>query len=394
MSRRPPLAFIFTVTLTGILNNALITPALPDILADLGVADERSGLLVASGSVAGIVVAPLVGFFADRYGRRVVLTSCLTAFGSFGLMAALSPSFEVLVLSRLLQGVGSAGLINLAVVLIGDHWSGSERTKIVGRNASILTVGLATIPLVSGTVTQLAGWRVTLGIYTVALATAVVSFIVLRDGRPTRRMSPLDQIRGAGEVIRQPSVAATFAVGFLIFVLIFGLFLTVLPLHLADMFGLDAGARGVMISLPAVTSTLAAFNLGRIRAVLSVRTIVLIGGAGLACAFFLLGSSRTLVLVAIGALYYGACEGSLIPTLQDRAVDASPDDHRGAVMAVWVGAARLGQTTGPLVAGVALTTRTPGTTLMGGAAIGILILLCGVFAPLPRHTQREGSRTQ
>ena len=244
MSRRPPLAFIFTVTLTGILNNALITPALPDILADLGVADERSGLLVASGSVAGIVVAPLVGFFADRYGRRVVLTSCLTAFGSFGLMAALSPSFEVLVLSRLLQGVGSAGLINLAVVLIGDHWSGSERTKIVGRNASILTVGLATIPLVSGTVTQLAGWRVTLGIYTVALATAVVSFIVLRDGRPTRRMSPLDQIRGAGEVIRQPSVAATFAVGFLIFVLIFGLFLTVLPLHLADMFGLDAGARG------------------------------------------------------------------------------------------------------------------------------------------------------
>ena len=195
-------------------------------------------------------------------------------------------------------------------------------------------------------------------------------------------------------MIRQPSVAATFAVGFLIFVLIFGLFLTVLPLHLADMFGLDAGARGVMISLPAVTSTLAAFNLGRIRAVLSVRTIVLIGGAGLACAFFLLGSSRTLVLVAIGALCYGACEGSLIPTLQDRAVDASPDDHRGAVMAVWVGAARLGQTTGPLVAGVALTTRTPGTTLMGGAAIGILIRRCGVFAPPPRHTQREGARTQ
>jgi MFS family permease len=93
MSRRPPLAFIFAMTLTGILNNTLVTPALPDILDDLGVSPERSGILVAAGSTAGIVMAPVVGILADRYGRRLVLTACLAVFGTFGGVAALAPTF-------------------------------------------------------------------------------------------------------------------------------------------------------------------------------------------------------------------------------------------------------------------------------------------------------------
>src|SRR5690606_12329211 len=103
-------------------------------------------LLVAAGSTAGILMAPVVGILADRFGRRVVLTVCLAVFGTFGGVAALAPSFEVLLLARFMQGFGSAGLINLAVVLIGDHWSGAERTRIVGRNSAVLTVGLAAMP--------------------------------------------------------------------------------------------------------------------------------------------------------------------------------------------------------------------------------------------------------
>ena len=47
-------------------------------------------------------------------------------------------------LSRLLLGFGSAGLINLAVVMIGDNWSGADRTRMIGRNSAVLTTGLAT----------------------------------------------------------------------------------------------------------------------------------------------------------------------------------------------------------------------------------------------------------
>ena len=121
----PPLLLIYSVTVTGILNNTLIGPAIPDILAAFDQPTSRAGLLVASGALPGIVVAPLIGVLADRFGRRRVLVPCLVVFGVGGGLAALAPSFALLLLLRLIQGAGGAGLINLAVVIIGDHWTGT-----------------------------------------------------------------------------------------------------------------------------------------------------------------------------------------------------------------------------------------------------------------------------
>src|SRR3546814_15254577 len=72
----------------------------------------------------------LIGVLADRHGRRAVVVPCLIGFGVFGLLSALAPTFNALLLLRLLQGIGSAGLINLAVVLIGDHWDRSEERRV------------------------------------------------------------------------------------------------------------------------------------------------------------------------------------------------------------------------------------------------------------------------
>lgn len=384
MSRRPPLIFIFTVTLTGILNNTLISPAIPDILDEFGTASNQAGGLVAAGSVAGIVVAPLVGILADRYGRRIVLSSCLAIFGLFGGLAAFSPNFEVLVGARLLQGVGSAGLVNLAVVLIGDHWSGAERTRLVGRNAAVLTTGLAGLPLLSGWVTEGFGWRVTFGIYTIALLMAAVTWVVLdgwrRESPPTVRQ----QIGGVGEVVRQPAVFVLLTAGFLVFMMIFGLFLTVFPVHLAEQFGMKAGARGVMIAIPAIGSTLMAFNLGRIRGWFSTRAVVVFSGIGFVVAFTTIGLAGAVAVLVVGAILYGASEGALIPSLQDEAMEASPDEHRGAVVAVWVSAARAGQTVGPLIAGVAMSFWATGTVFVAGTSIAVVVALLGLFGPLQR----------
>lgn len=381
VSRRPPLVFIFTVTLTGILSNTLVTPAIPDILAEFGVDSSKSGVLVAVGSVAGIVIAPVVGILADRFGRRIVLTTCLTIFGVFGALSALSPTFQVLLVARLLQGVGSAGLINLAVVLIGDFWSGAQRTRLIGRNTAVLTVGLASMPLLSGLVTELAGWRVTFAIYTVALLTAGAAWTILDRGRPSEVRAVLDQVKDASAVLRKPIVLATVGAGFLVFVVVFGLFLTVLPIHLADVFGLEAGGRGLIISLPAITSTLTAFNLARITSRVSARTIVTASAIGLALGFLTLGITGALVAVVIAALIYGASEGSLIPMLQDLNIASAPDEHRAAVIAVWVSFARLGQTIGPLVAGVLLGMISTGATLALGSSVAVLIVVLGLVGP-------------
>lgn len=384
MSRRPPITLIFAVTLTGILNNTLVTPAVPDILDEFDLPSGRSGIFVSSGSVAGIALAPIIGLLADRFGRRLVLTVCLVAFGGFGALSALAPSFETLLLARFLQGFGSAGLINLAIALIGDYWAGSERTRIVGRNSAVLTVGLASLPLLSGITTEAFGWRTTFMLYTVAFATAGWAWLVLDGRRPVDPPEITSQLRAAGTAVRAPVAATTVGAAFLTFVCIFAGLLTVLPVHLAEEFELEAGARGLYLSLPALTSTVAAFNLARTRRVLTPATIVGITATLWAVAMVTIGLAGSLPVLAIGVLLFGFGEGSLIPTLQDVNVATAPEAQRGSLIAIWVGFARLGQTVGPLLGGLGIALIGTGATLVAVSAVAAIVAVVGWAGPLRR----------
>lgn len=384
MSRRPSLTFIFTVTLTGILSNALVTPVVPDILDEFGRPDGSAGLLVATGSVAGIVVAPVAGFLADRFGRRVVLTISLTLFGAFGGLAALAPTFEILLLARLVQGMGSAALVNLAVVLIGDFWAGADRTRLIGRNSAVLTIGLASLPLLSGAISEASSWRMAFALYTLALGTAAAAWVTLDGRRPADPPRVIEQMTDAVQVLRRPMLRASLISSFLVFVAIFGLFLTVFPVHLDEVFGLGSFARGLVLSLPAVSAALASFNLGRTRTLVGARSVVIFSAVALIVAYITLGLTTTLVVAVAATLVYGASEGFFIPLLQDLIVEDAPEEHRAVVVAVWVGFARLGQTVGPLLAGAAIATIGTGPTFIAGSGIAFLILLLGVFGPFPR----------
>lgn len=371
------MALIFSVTITGILSNSMIGPAIPDILDEFGQETSRAGVLVAVGSIPGIVVAPMIGFAADRFGRKRVLVPCLVIFGAFGIVAATAQTFTVLLAARFAMGFGSAGMINLAVVMIGDNFTGLERTKVIGRNSAVLTTGLALAPLLSGGITEVAGWRWALSAYSMALVTAVLVTVYLDDFRPEQHgQGVASQVREAVQVLRQPILLMAVVSGTLVFALIFGVFLATLPVHLEEEFGLSAGWRGVVLSVPAVTSTFVSVNLARLRQQLGIRRILVAGAVLFVAAFATLGSTTLLAVAVIAAIAYGLGEGAMIPTLQDVAVSAAPDRHRGGVLAGWVGAVRLGQTVGPLLASVAIAgTGTGNTMLIGAGLAGILVLM-------------------
>jgi MFS transporter, ACDE family, multidrug resistance protein len=371
----PAMALIFTITITGILANTLVGPAIPDILDDFGVADSRAGVFVAAGTLPGIAVAPIIGLLADRLGRRAVLVPCLVGFGVFGLLSAAAPSFELLILCRLLQGVGSAGLINLAVVLVGDHWDGLERARRVGQNAAVLTASLAVFPPIGGLLTELGGWRLSFAPYGVGLATAVLIWRRLPPSRPEATTTVRQQLRATGVVARQPVVLGTISIGFAVFMLIFGLFLTTLPVHLVREFGLGPGARGLVIAAPALTSTISALQLGRLRGRLGAVQLLVAAGSLFVVAFVGIGLAGTLPLLLAGALLYGLGEGIFIPTLQDVVSGASPPGQRGAIVAVWVGAARAGQTVGPLAAAAVYGSIGTGSTFLVGAGVAAAVVV-------------------
>ncbi len=358
---------IYAITVTGITVNTLVAPGIPDILDGLGVSRGLAGLIVASATFPGIFLAPTVGVLADRYGRREVLVPCLTIFGVAGGLVVFAPSLWVLVALRILQGAGSAGLINLAVVLIGDHWDGTERVRRIGRNSAVLTVCIAVFPAIGGFLTDLGGWRAPFGVYPVALATV---WFVLRHLPPTPssdvRVS--DQLREALVVLRTPALLVTIGTGIVLFILIFGLLLTVMPIYIEERFGLGAGSRGLIMGLPAVAATSAALSLGRIRERMAMRWIVVVASVLFTAALAMVAGAPTLLLLGFGVLVFGLGEGLMIPSLQDVAAGTT-SSSRGTVVAVWVGSARLGQTLGPLIAGAGLSLLGAGGSFAAGAVV-------------------------
>lgn len=393
-SRRALLTLVFATTLTSIMGNSLLAPAIPDILDEFDQPDSAAGLLVAATALPGIVLAPVIGILADRLGRRRVLVPCLATFGVCGIVVAVAPTFEIMLVARFGMGVGAAGLVNLAVVLISDTFVGEQRTLWIGRNAGVLTAALASFPLASGIITELAGWRWALAAYGLGAVTAVAAWVVLPADRPERAMSVADQLRGMGDAMRNRRILATYIGGGLGFATMFGVFLTVLPTHLESEFGLSAGWRGVLIGLPSVTSSLSAFNLRRIRQRVGTRRLLVTTALAWVAAFVVIGVAGSLVLLAVGTLLYGAAEGAMLPTMQDTALTAAPDTQRAAVMATWTGFARLGQTTGPLVAGAVLAASGSGTALIAGAATAAV--MAGIFATIrpnaPSHADLAGAR--
>ena len=382
--RRSLFVLILAITGTGIMGNTLLAPAIPDILDEFGVSDAGAGLLIAATSFPGIFMAPVIGVLADRFGRRRVLVPCLATFGVFGAAAALAPSFAWLLVARLGMGVGAAGLINLAVVLIGDHWGPEDRTRLIGRNAAFLTVCLAVMPPIGGVLTDLGSWRLALAPYSLGVVTALVAWRMLPPDRPDSTVSIREQLGGVGEVIRRPAMLVILIGGAISFVMIFGVFLSTLPIHLENEFGYGASMRGLFLALPAIPSTLVAFNLQRVRERMSARVLLVTCSLAFAAGFALIGASDAVVLVVLGCVIYGIGEGALIPTLQDQAVELSPPEHRGAVVAVYVGAARLGQTVGPLGAAALFGATSTFVALEVGAVLALgLAALFAVGPPRP-----------
>lgn len=362
--------------------NTLVAPAIPDILDGLGVAQSRAGLLLAAATLPGVVVAPLIGLLADRYGRREVLVPCLASFGLFGGLSGLAPTFPLLLASRLVLGVGSAGLINLAVVVIADHWQGADRARVIGQNSAVLTLALAVLPPLGGVLTDVAGWRATFAPYWLGLFTAVgVALVMKRSPRSEVRMG--EQLVHALGYLRSAPVLAAIGSGSLLFVLIFGLMLTALPLYLAEDFGLSASVRGVVLGVPALTATVGALSLGRLTERFGARRLVLAGSAVLAVAFSTIAAAPVLAVVIIGALLYGLSEGATIPSLQAIVAGAAPASSRGAVVAVWVGGVRAGQTAGPILAGLALGWVGAPGTFLAGAALALTLLVAQALSGLP-----------
>ena len=344
------LPLIVTVTGMGVLAFAVIAPVLPGLADELGVSRGSIGLVQGAVAIPGIFLAAYIGYLADRFGRRRVIRVSLIIFGVFGLACFFARSYWVLVGFRILQGLGTSGLLSLGVVLIGDLFTGIERRWAMGINLAALTMTTTLAPIAGRFIAEGGAFRPFL-IFFLAFPVFVMARRLPDPKGATKPSPPFRHLREAMQLLKREGKRSDF-LGVLPMSLItlgvfLGLGLTVLPLFLEREFGLGVSQRGLVAAILSASSSLASVLSGRVGSLYTPRQVLTSAFTFMVVGFTVIGLAPSLWVLSLGLILLGLATGSIFPLLQDYSASVGPAHYRGMLVGTWVSANRVGQFAGP-----------------------------------------------
>lgn len=143
-------------------------PALPAIGEALGVASENSRQWVITAYLLGFGVTQIVyGPLADRHGRKPILMIGLGLYVTFSVLAAFSPTFELLIAARVGTGVGAAALRVLAVSIVRDRYSGRTMARVMSLSFLVFLGVPILAPALGQAILTVAPWPWVFGVLAV-----------------------------------------------------------------------------------------------------------------------------------------------------------------------------------------------------------------------------------
>lgn len=344
------LAIAIAVGAMGTLGFSVTSPILPDLADALGVSRGAIGLVQAAVSIAGVLFSALIGYSADRIGRRRVILFSLALFSVFGVAGFFARSFWTLVGARFVQGIGTSGILGMGIVLIGDAFEGSARTRAMGINMTGLQMTSLMGPVFAGIVAVNGTFRPFL-IFLIGAPLACWASRMPSD-RPTISVErPTRHLGAAVRAMRHNGTLADYlgvlAATFVATYLLHSLGLTVTPLVLADKFNVAVTARGVIIAMFQLGIVVAALRIGSLLDWLGTRRVLTIAFALMAAGAVIAAGAPTAMTLGIGMAVAGVGFGAFIPQAQSWVAHVGGSRYRGLTVLMWVTVIRFSQATGP-----------------------------------------------
>ncbi len=223
-------------------------PILPLLSQDFHISAGVAGLTLSVFNIALAMALLVSGPLSDRIGRRpiIICASLLLVIPTF--LAAWTPSYALLLVARVAQGILSAGIGSVAIAYLGDELPSARRGGALGWYATAQSWSALLGRVGGGVVAGPFGWRamfVVLGL--LSLAGALLLMLGLP---PARRFRPSANMRGAfrqmAATLRSRVLISGYLVGFLLGVVLLG-FLTYISYYLSEPpFNLSTSALGLI----------------------------------------------------------------------------------------------------------------------------------------------------
>lgn len=177
-------------TVFAVLNQTLLSPALPTIMADLHVDATTVQWLTSGYSLTEAVIIPFAAYFIGRFSTRQLFLGGMTLFTLGSLCAALAPSFPILLLGRVLQAVGTGSVMPMVFTVILLIFPREKRGTAMGIISLVIGFAPAVGPSLAGLLIDSVGWRALFIIVTALSALIViVGLIVLKNYGDFKRVT-------------------------------------------------------------------------------------------------------------------------------------------------------------------------------------------------------------
>ncbi|SEQ94916.1 MDR family MFS transporter [Arthrobacter sp. OV608] len=155
----PIIALLVISAFVVILNETIMSVALPSLMVDLQITASTAQWLTTGYLLTMAIVIPLTGYLIARFPLRRVYLTAMTLFSIGTLIAALAPGFEILLAGRIVQASGTAVMLPLLYTTVLRIVPPTHRGRMIGVISIVIAVAPAIGPTISGIILSALDWR-------------------------------------------------------------------------------------------------------------------------------------------------------------------------------------------------------------------------------------------
>jgi EmrB/QacA subfamily drug resistance transporter len=171
------------------LSQTVVSPALPEIQREFHATPASAAWILTGYLLAASVATPIVGKLGDLFGRGRVLTLVLIVFAVGSVVCALAPTLSVLVIGRVIQGVGG-GIFPLAFGIIRETFPPERVATAIGGISATFGIGGGVGLVIAGLIVEAldASWLFWLGLMALPAAFAIARYVPNEQPRANTRV--------------------------------------------------------------------------------------------------------------------------------------------------------------------------------------------------------------
>ncbi|MFD3447929.1 MDR family MFS transporter [Microbacteriaceae bacterium 4G12] len=176
------------------LDGTIVGTAMPRIVGDLGGLSMMTWLTTAY-LLTSTTVVPIAGKLADLLGRRGVYVTGLIIFMGASALCGMAQNMTQLIIYRAIQGIGGGVMMPMAMIVVGDLFTGRQRAKFQGVFGAIY--GLASVigPQIGGWIVDSLNWK---WVFYINLPVGIIATIFIAIGLKGRKQTGPIQFDVAG----------------------------------------------------------------------------------------------------------------------------------------------------------------------------------------------------